>query len=259
MSKNLIYCFSGSGNCLFIAKKIAECLHDADIVMMRKKPVVISSDGYDTVGFVYPCYGGGLPLGVREKLNKLAISFNCYTYAVCSYAGYIGCGNREIDSVIPLDYWSGISHHCSCNWLFPHKLMLPPLSVESANRRAERLARNIADDVMNRVKMKKDVPKKLLNKAEHIAWPFLAKQKAKTFLVGDSCVNCGLCIELCPKGNIATGADGNIVIGNNCIQCLSCVQFCPEKAISIGGSSNERYHNPEISARDLTRTVIHID
>ena len=40
MSTNLIYCYSGTGNCLDMAKNIAKELGDTDIVMMRSFPAV---------------------------------------------------------------------------------------------------------------------------------------------------------------------------------------------------------------------------
>ena len=39
MSENIIYCYSGSGHCLNMAKSIASYLGDTDIVMMRAFPV----------------------------------------------------------------------------------------------------------------------------------------------------------------------------------------------------------------------------
>ena len=39
MSKNVIFCYSGTGNCLDMAKNIARELGDTDIIMMRKAPV----------------------------------------------------------------------------------------------------------------------------------------------------------------------------------------------------------------------------
>ena len=39
MSKNVIFCYSGSGNCLDFAKNVAKGLGDTDIIMMRKAPV----------------------------------------------------------------------------------------------------------------------------------------------------------------------------------------------------------------------------
>ena len=35
MSSNIIFCYSGTGNCLDLAKNIAKGLGDTDIVMMR--------------------------------------------------------------------------------------------------------------------------------------------------------------------------------------------------------------------------------
>lgn len=38
MAENIIYCYSGGGNCLDMAKNIARELGDTDIVMMRSAP-----------------------------------------------------------------------------------------------------------------------------------------------------------------------------------------------------------------------------
>ena len=56
MSENIIYCYSGSGNCLDMSKNIAKALGDTDIVMMRSFPAVTDATGYKRVGFVFPCY-----------------------------------------------------------------------------------------------------------------------------------------------------------------------------------------------------------
>ena len=66
MSKNVIFCYSGSGNCLDIAKNIAKCLTDTDIVMMRSEPEIKDVRGAKRVGVVVPCSAGGLP-GDGEK------------------------------------------------------------------------------------------------------------------------------------------------------------------------------------------------
>ena len=39
MAENIIYCYSGAGHCLDMAKRIAKVLGDTDIVMMRAFPV----------------------------------------------------------------------------------------------------------------------------------------------------------------------------------------------------------------------------
>ena len=74
MSKNVIFCFSGSGNCLDIAKNIARGLGDTDIVMMRRAPAVRDVHEAERVGFVFPCYAGGLPGDVEKYVRSLFIS-----------------------------------------------------------------------------------------------------------------------------------------------------------------------------------------
>ena len=66
MSENIIYCYSGSGHCLDMAKSIARALGDTDIVLMRSFPAVTDTTGAKRVGFVFPCYGACLPGDVEE-------------------------------------------------------------------------------------------------------------------------------------------------------------------------------------------------
>ncbi len=260
MSQNVIFCFSGSGNCLHIAKTIAQKLGDTDIILMKRQSGQIDVTQAKTVGFVFPCHGGGLPVGMKDYLKNIVFSFSSYLYGVCSYSGYLGVGLKELSRIIPLNYWAGISHHCSCIWLFPHQVMLPMLSVEDAQKRCEELAGKVARDVEMRTFSEKEIPYNPLNAAESKAWAFLAKKKASSFAVSDKCIGCGQCTKLCPRGNIRL-ENGKARIGTDCVQCLSCLQFCPTGAITIGKASEgrERYHNPAVSAAELMETVIHVD
>ena len=90
MSENVIFCYSGTGNCLDMAKTIARELGDTDIILMRKEPAVTDVRDAKRVGFVFPCYGGGLPGGVEESLRKIQVGLTAYTFGVCQYAGYMG-------------------------------------------------------------------------------------------------------------------------------------------------------------------------
>ena len=102
MSENVIFCYSGTGNCLDMAKTIARELGDTDIILMRKEPVVTDVRDAKRVGFVFPCYGGGLPGGVEESLRKIQVGLTAYTFGVCQYAGYMGSGLYKLNSIIPL-------------------------------------------------------------------------------------------------------------------------------------------------------------
>ena len=260
MSENIIFCYSGSGNCLDIAKNIAKELGDTDIVMMRREPKLKNALRAKTVGFVFPCYGGGLPGDYEKWVKNLMVGYNAYTYGVVSYAGYKGVGLSKVNKIIPLNYWNGISHNCSCIWLFPHNLMLPVMPTKKAQERSEALAKQIAADVKNRVQTEKNVPKNVLNAVESAVWPKLAVKKAADFSVNiQKCIGCGQCEKLCPKGNISL-VNGVPAFGSNCIQCLSCLQYCPKEAIDVGQpAKRSRYHNANVTAEELMQDVIHID
>lgn len=260
MSKNVIFCYSGSGNCLDIAKNIAKCLTDTDIVMMRSEPEIKDVRGAKRVGFVFPCYAGGLPGDVEKFVSALKVDPESYTFGVVSFAGYPGVGLSRIHDIVPLDYWAGISHQCSCIWLLPHKLMLPPMNAESAQARSEKLAKKIGNDILYVKHLNGRPLSNPVNAIEAKGWPALSGKKAKKMTVRDACVGCGQCVKLCPRGNIEL-VNGKASIGTNCIGCLSCLQYCPKQAIDLGGATvkRERYHNVNVTADDLCRKVIHID
>ncbi len=260
MSKNVIFCFSGTGNCLDIAKNIAKGLGDTDIVLMRKAPAVTNVLNAERVGFVFPCYAGGLPGKVEEYVRRIAIGPDAYKFAVCSCAAYPGLGLSIIDSIVDLDYWSVISHQSACIWLMPHSMMMPPLSAEKAQKRSEELAARVASDVLAGKKLSGKPSAPAFNKMEASLWPALSGKKAALLQVSDACVGCGQCAKLCPRGNIRLES-GKPVFGKDCVQCLSCLQFCPAEAIHMGGATvkRERYRNVNVSAAQLTEQVIHID
>lgn len=260
MSKNVIFCYSGSGNCLDIAKNIASYLTDTDVIMMRSAPVKTDVTDAKRVGFVFPCYAGGLPGDVEKFVSQIKLAPDAYTFGVCSYAGYPGVGLSLIHRLVHLDYWAHISHHCSCIWLLPHRLMLPPMSVEKAQARSKKLCRKIAYDILDGRRKDKAPSANPLNALEAKAWPRLKDLKAAKMTVSDACVGCGQCARLCPRGNIRI-EKGRAGFGASCIGCLSCLQYCPQHAISMGGATltREHYHNPNVTADMLCQTLIHID
>ena len=259
MSENVIFCFSGSGNCLDIARTIAAKLGDTDVVLMRREPAVTDASHARRVGFVFPCYAGGLPGHVEEYVKKIRVG-DAYTFGVVSCAAYPGVGLRRIDRIHPLRYWTVISHQSACIWLMPHTTMLPPMKAEAAQRRAERLAEQAAEDILAGVETDCHPPENSFNRLETALWPTLCKKKAAAFTVDYKCLSCGQCVRLCPQGNIRL-VDKQPVFGKNCIGCLSCLQYCPKQAINVGKitEKRERYPNRNVSATELSQKIIHID
>ena len=260
MSENIIYCYSGSGHCLNMAKSIASYLGDTDIVMMRAFPVKTDATEAKRVGFVFPCYGGGLPGHVEEYIKAIKIAPGAYKFAVEQFAGYMGCGLHKIDEIVGLDYWNYISNHSTCIWLMPHGLCFPPTSKEVAQQRIDRKAMEVGAAVMAMTKSGKKPPEKAVFALESKAFSQLHPKRARKFTVRDACIGCGTCARVCPQGNIKL-ENKKPTFGTNCIGCLSCLQFCPKEAINMGKITEmrERFPNPSVKATDLTQGVIHID
>ena len=240
-----------------MAKNIARRLGDTDIIMMRKYPAVTDVREARRVGFIFPCYGGGLPGHVERYLHDIKVSPDAYTFGIAQCAAYKGEGLYKLSQIIPLDYWTAVSHQCTCIWLFPHDLMMPKMGAVEAQARSEYFAETIAADVKNNVKTKKKLGKAVVNKAEHAAWPQIARAKGLSMSANDKCIMCGQCARICPMGNIKyTGRA--VVFGDKCISCMGCLQYCPAEAIHAGKvtEKRERYHNVNISADELTQDII---
>ncbi len=259
MKDTVIFCWSGTGNCLDMAKNIAKALGGADIISVRKKPEVTDVRAARRVGFVFPCHGGGAPVDFLENVKGLQIDKGGYVFAVSQSASYPGTGLAELNKIHPLSYWKAVTHQCTCIWLFPHFVQVPPIGAKAAQKRSERLSKKIAKDIQAQKLSKKDPGAFFLNAAENKAWPMIVKAKAKKFRVSDKCVGCGTCAAACPRGNIEL-KNRMAVIGTNCIGCLGCLQYCPQQAISLGKVTDRREHyvNPNVTVRELTQDVLHI-
>ena len=60
----------------------------------------------------------------------------------------------------------------------------------------------------------------------------------------DKCISFGMCLKLCPLGNITMSADGKIRFGNKCMGCTACSFHCPQDAIKIGAMNRFKVNGP---------------
>lgn len=260
-AKNIIYCFSGSGNSLSAALHIAKKLGSTDIISLRTLPDMLDATAAERVGFIFPCYFGGLPGRTEEYISRIKINPSAYTFGVVTCGAYGGFGLGKISEMFRLDYWETVRYPDSAIWLIPPDLPITGKSMEAVLAAAEAKVNAIGEEVLAKEKTAKSP--RLSQPLAHLADRLQkngVKKKAKLLESTDRCVSCGLCFDICPQGNIEI-RNGMPLFGDNCIQCLSCLQYCPQQAIVAGKASakRKRYHHPEVDAALLKQTRIHVD
>lgn len=247
----MIFYFSGTGNCLDAARRLAELTGDEyrDIALCRK------SGEYDfrihdggSAGFVFPVYYGGIPLPVVDFVKKLNADESRYVYIVAVYGGSVGGADAQFKKLLssknmPLDAVFGL--------LTPDNF-LPMFNPGSEEKNAGILDKAHAELEIIAEKIVHTQKTRLLSRAGGRAYFALAyplyKKGGKTakFRVGEDCVSCGLCERICPENAVALENGTPVWKKERCAFCLGCINRCPVRAIEYGKSTvgRNRYVNP---------------
>ena len=99
MNMKKIYYFSGTGNNLYTASKIAEAIGGAEILSVRCKPEDISAENADVIGFVCPVYEWDIPGTFKEFIKQLTINPNAYIFMVTTYIAVLGKSFETVETL----------------------------------------------------------------------------------------------------------------------------------------------------------------
>ena len=253
-----LYWFSGTGNSLAMAREIAGTLDDVrfvPIASLGPGPVTVDGD----FGLVCPVYFEGLPLIVREFLERIDASRCPYAFLVVTAGGFSGWAaeegrnllrraGKELDAAfavkMPDNYIAGLD--------VPKAAARDRLHAQ-ASLHAARMARDVAARTRRRG-TSWGIP------FGWLAYATLGREFAHScrgrdtrFVVTDVCTSCGACARVCPVRNIDL-VDGHPCWHHRCEQCLACIHWCPVAAIQIRGrptAKRGRYHHPDVSLEDI--------
>jgi ferredoxin len=213
--------------------------------------------GDDAVGFVFPVYLHSIPRIVREFASRLAFRGKPFIFAVATHNGGPGLANRDLGKVIAK---AGAELAAGFELLMPGTSVIlkdftnPPEVRDERLEKAEASLGSIADTVRARgpmaVRQREAFAKRVEGRIATTAMKFY--RLPGHFRSDESCVKCGVCARVCPRGNVSVGQ--SVSWGPDCESCLACFHWCPTKAIQIDSytAGSLRYHHPRIKLEELT-------
>jgi ferredoxin len=250
-----IFCFTGTGNSLLVARMLGHSLGGATVQPMEEMTSARIADG-DSVGLVFPVYFLGLPRIVAERLRACDLGKGTYVFAAATNGGDVGNTLDQADRVLRakgLRLNLGVEIPMGDNSL---ALATTPEvlreRMEAVPLRVESLARAVADRMESSQPYRRTPLVTAYAKAMKAGFDLYYRPR-KGAANKAVCTGCGLCSRLCPTGTIElTG--GFPAWGGSCAYCFACVNWCPRGAVSLGRLSpgvERQYRCPGITAADL--------
>ena len=256
MGKNLIFYFSGTGNCLKVAKTISENISNAKIIPMGSSNIYEFEGDYESIGFIYPVYYAGIPAKAADYISKLVLpdDKNIYYYTVNTCGSIVGNGFAQLKELLEqkgvhLDYSAKLK-------MFSNYVVMYNMK-ENVKEITEKSAKDLIPIIEN---IKNKYKNKTGNKNPLLEWWYHKEMKAvpakdKFFNVSDDCISCGICVKVCPVENIKLEGKKPEFL-HHCEQCTACIQYCPKKAVNFKNKTQKRrrYTYPDISWKVLSES-----
>jgi len=253
----MVLYFSGTGNSLYIARKIAEALGErlisiAELVEKGNHSIEVLPG--ETIGFVYPVIACAPPDVVTDFIKHTTFvgSEGHYIYSVYNCAGtpeYTSRIMKETCIKAHLDLQGFYGILMPGNYI-TQKKHLPKEKVEeyllNCDQRIEEVVQGIKDKLSN---YKKEKHSFLLSYGLH---KLAVLEKTEPFVFGDGCVRCGKCVAICSMRAITMNKGEKPVRDmNKCAFCLGCVNVCPTRALNVGNKTqgNPQYMNPHYNGK----------
>ena len=248
-----IFYFTGTGNSLAAAEKLASILDISEIIPMAG--ALHNGDpacSKDVAGFVFPLYYWGLPEIVERFLAEVNLEKCSYIFAIVTRSGSKG---KVFDDMKKIMNEKGKNLNAGFYLTMPGNY-IPMYDVGSEDKQRQKLEK--ASDKLNKIaetilENRNDVDPegvflKAMSSIIHTRWKQKVHKKDVLFSLKQNCTSCERCSRVCPVDNIRM-VNGRPVWLHHCQECMACIHACPVEAIQFGRKTEgrRRYHHPDIS------------
>ena len=255
-----LYYFTGTGNSLCITRELDTHFQQGEIIPISKiwKQDNLKTSS-DIVGLISPLYYWGLPLIMKEFVERMNFDKTSYIFAVVNAGGdEPGIAFMQLDKILKEK-----SKRLNASFFLsmPSNYIVGG-SQETKEEQKEKLlnVKEVVKKIGMTVLEKEETPlitsnEKKAKTIERMNRKFHDKvhESDDLFHVDDNCTGCGICETVCSMNNIIL-SDSKPEWLHNCQQCLACINYCPENAIHYGATTvgKRRYHHPLIKPEDLS-------
>jgi len=249
-----IYYFSGTGNSLWSAKKIAQILgepcelHNIGIEA-EKEEIIIEAQ---KVVLVYPSYAYGPPL-IVSRFAKKAVFNTPYLAAFVTYGTSPGGTQAQLYNILKKkninSFYFGkipaMENYIPFFGPFNEKKISKRTAMQE--KATEKAARYVIESKTNKIN-----PFRPLSSFFSFLFSFGVKVFYKYYKVSDKCNGCGTCEKVCQVGAI-TMKENRPLFSGKCENCVACIDICPLRAIQFGRSKfgTRGYCHPDINITEL--------
>lgn len=233
------YFFSGTGNTLLVVKKMKETFGKHGINVNLNK--IEESDSKNvslnhTIGIAFPVAFFSTYPFVWDFIKSLPQANGTEIFMVDTLGGFSGGIIGPLREIVKKKGYSPIG---ACEIQMPTNIFFIQdketnrSKVENGLIQAEKYALNIIDgkSEWGRVPVLSDSMYLFSIGLLKITGVNLHQKWFNFNIKEEECKKCGICVKLCPLGNIKIENDKYPKRGLNCEYCLRCTSFCPRHAI----------------------------
>jgi len=256
-----IYHFSGTGNSLWSAKKIAEIIGGSSPETQcelfnigaeeKKSEIIIEAD---TVVIVFPSFAYSLPHVVSRFIKKAEFK----TQYIASFVTF---GSSPLGTLGVLRRI--LKKKANCKMFFGkipavenYLAMFGTPKKETIEQRADMQKKATDEAACAVIERKENKVNTFTPFSSFVSLLFTLGIKIfyKYYKVSDDCDGCAICEKICPVSCIKM-ENKRPVFSSACEHCQGCVNICPSRAIQFARKKfgKEGYCHPEIQIKDLIR------